>query len=87
VVLLHVGKDCVEEYKVAEVWPLCYGWGPFFFHLKKVVLKQYKFYNFEVSRPHRFKSKAKFLEVVKVNAYEIVGKFINKENNLIVEIS
>lgn len=60
--------------------------GPFFFHLKKVVLKEYKFYILEVSRPHQFKSKAKFHEVVKVKAYDIVGKFINKENNLIVEI-
>ena len=68
------------------IWPLRRGWAPLHYHAKKIKSKQYKYLDFEVVWPRRFKSDEEYVAAVEPKACEIVGKFITKEKNLIIEI-
>lgn len=83
---LQCGRDLVEEYVAPRIWPLRRGWAPLHYHVKKIKSKQYKYLDFEVVWPRQFKSDEEYVAAVEPKACEIVGKFITKEKNLIIEI-
>ena len=49
--------------------------------MKRIDTKRYRFPDFDLVRPCRFKFDAEFVEAVEAKACEIVGKFITKEMN------